>query len=138
MKWAVISALAVQAHFAASYLVPLDDQASREFGGLLRWVWPWEIGQRGFLGTIAEAGPPGTGLIFALGAAGLSILAILALVGIWVPVGWWRLLAAGGALLTLILMVLFFGATKLLPIALSFLVLWLVWQNSLATATVPA
>ena len=32
--------LGLQAHFAASCLVPLDEQSQREFGGLLRWAWP--------------------------------------------------------------------------------------------------
>ncbi len=55
----------------------------------------------------------------------MFILAALAVVGWWVPFGWWRVLAIGGAILSLLLMVGFFGATKVLPIALDLLVLWL-------------
>jgi hypothetical protein len=44
--------------------------------------------------------------------------------GWWVPFGWWRVLAIGGAILSLLLLVGFFGATKLLPMALDLLVLW--------------
>jgi hypothetical protein len=39
-KWVLVILLGLQAHFAASYLVPLDEQARAEFGGLLRWFWP--------------------------------------------------------------------------------------------------
>ena len=39
-KWILIAFLVLQAHFAASYLVPLDEPSQREFGGLLRWLWP--------------------------------------------------------------------------------------------------
>ena len=40
-KWLLIALLVAQVHFAASYLVPLDAQSQGEFGGLLRWFWPW-------------------------------------------------------------------------------------------------
>jgi len=49
MKWLFAVLLVLQAHFAASYLVPLDSGAQREFGGLLRWAWPWSIGDGGIL-----------------------------------------------------------------------------------------
>jgi len=53
------------------------------------------------------------------GSAGLaSLLAALAVAGIWVPPAWWRGLAMAGAALELVLMLGFFGPTKLLPIAL--------------------
>jgi len=130
MKWVLITTLVVQAHFAASYLVPLDAPAAREFGGLLRWFWPWEVGQRGVFGIITEAGPPGAGLFLALGAAGLSILAVMALFGWWVPLTWWRPLAIGGGALAFALMLAFFGLTKLLPIALCLTVLWLAWHST--------
>ena len=56
----------------------------------------------------------------------MFILAALVVMGWWVPFGWWRVLAMGGAILSLLLMVGFFGATKLLPMALDLVVLWLV------------
>lgn len=59
------------------------------------------------------------------GAALLFILAALAVIGWWVPFGWRRVLATVGAILSLVLMVGFFGATKVLPIALDVLVLWI-------------
>jgi hypothetical protein len=52
------------------------------------------------------------------GIAGIvSALAALAVVGIWVPHDWWRSLAIFGAVLEMVLMIGFFGPTKLLPIA---------------------
>jgi hypothetical protein len=39
MKWLFAALLVLQAHFAASYLVPLDREAQATFGGLLRWAW---------------------------------------------------------------------------------------------------
>src|SRR5215208_2648029 len=56
MKWLLAVLLVLQAHFAASYLVPLDSGAQREFGGLLRWAWPWSISDGGILGRIHASG----------------------------------------------------------------------------------
>src|SRR5829696_4518432 len=124
-KWLFAALLLLQAHFAASYLVPLDRQAQQEFGGLLRWAWPWSDGDSGPLGQVTvSSGFPLSGVFLAGSAAGLFFLAALAVVGIWVPFGWWRVLAMGGAILSLFLMVGFFGATKLLPMALDLVVLW--------------
>jgi hypothetical protein len=125
MKWLFAALLVLQAHFAASYLVPLDREAQGEFGGLLRWAWPWSIGDGGILGRIPASGEyPVIGVWLAGGAVLLFILAALAVVGWWVPFGWWRIMAIGGAFLSLLLMVGFFGVTKLLPIALDLMVLW--------------
>jgi hypothetical protein len=66
----------------------------------------------------------------------MFILAALAVTGWWVPFGWWRVLAMGGAILSLLLMVGFFGATKVLPMALDLVVLWLAitdWMSAPAT-----
>jgi hypothetical protein len=117
-KWALVVFLGLQAHFAASYLVPLDERSQAEFGGLLRWFWPWANGDGGPLGRITAGGSlPGSGLFLALAAATLFVLAALAAAGLWVPTGWWRWLAAVGAALLLGLMAVFFGPTKLIPMA---------------------
>ena len=115
--------LAIQAHFAASYVVPLDEQAQRTFGGLLRWAWPWAIGDGGPLGHMTSSGFPISGFFIAVTTAGVLILAALALMRIWIPFEWWRALALSGAVLSLLLMALFFGATKLLPIATALVIL---------------
>ena len=120
----------LQAHFAASYLVPLDAQAQGGFGGLLRWAWPWATGDGGQLGTVTtSSGFPISGFFIAVTVAGLFILAALAMLGIWVPFAWWRILAIGGAVLSLFLMVMFFGSTKLLPIASDLVVFWAALTN---------
>lgn len=116
-KWILFVLLGLQAHFAASYLVPLDEQSQREFGGLLRWFWPWAYGDGGLLGQITLAGFPIAGFYIAVTAGGLLMLAALAAAGVWVPSGWWRPLAIAGAALLLGLMALFFGPTKLIPMA---------------------
>ena len=59
-----------------------------------------------------------------MSTAGVLIPAALAVMGWWVPFDWWRVLAMGGAILSLLLMVGFFGATKLLPMVLDLVVLW--------------
>jgi hypothetical protein len=129
-KWLLAALLVLQAHFAASYLVPLDREAQGTFGGLLKWFWPWAIGDGGLLGRIPASGDnPVSGIFLAGSAAVVFFLAALAVVGIWVPFGWWRVLAMGGAILSLLLMVGFFGATKLLPIALDLVVLWAAMTN---------
>lgn len=124
-KWFFSALLVLQAHFAASYLVPLDRQAQQEFGGLLRWVWPWSGGDSGLLGQVTVAsGVPLSGIFLAGTAALLFFLAALAVVGIWVPFRWWRVLAGGGAILSFVLMAGFFGVTKVLPMVLDLVVLW--------------
>jgi hypothetical protein len=123
MRWLFVALLALQAHFAASYLVPLDEQSQRTFGGLLRWAWPWAIGDGGPLGRMTASGFPLSGFFLAVTSAGVLILAALAVARVWVPFGWWTPLAIAGAVLSLILMVLFFGLTKLLPIATALVIL---------------
>jgi len=92
-------------------------RSQREFGGLLRWFWPWAYGD-GPLGQITPAaGFPIAGLFPAMSAAIRFVLASLAAAGLWVPPGWWRALATVGAVLLLSLMALFFGPTKLIPMA---------------------
>ena len=132
MRWLFAALLVLQAHFAASYLVPLDREAQATFGGLLRWAWPWSIGDGGLLGRIPASGQyPIYGVWLGGGAALLFILAALAVMGWWVPFGWWRGLATAGTILSLVLMVGFFGATKVLPIALDLLVLWVALTDRL-------
>jgi len=129
-KWLFAALLVLQAHFAASYIVPLDREAQGALGGLLRWFWPWAIGDGGLLGRIPASGSyPLSGFFLAVTTAGLFFLAALAVVGIWVPFGWWKVLAMGGAILSLFLMAAFFGATKLLPMALDLVVLWAAIAN---------
>ena len=131
-NWLLAALLAVHAHFAVSYLVPLDSEAQRTFGGLLKWLWPWAIGDGGVLGRITVDGIPTTGFFLAVTTGGLFLLAALAVVGIWVPFHWWRVLAMAGAVLLILLMLSFFGPTKLLPMALAAFVLWAAWTNWLA------
>jgi len=117
-RWSLVVFLALQAHFAASYLVPLDKQAQGEFGGLLRWFWPWSYGDGGPLGQIAAGQDlPSIGLFLALGATVLFGLAAFAAAGLWVQPSWCPALAASGAVLLVCLMAVFFGPTKLIPIA---------------------
>src|SRR6266568_1806614 len=117
IKWLVGAFFVIEAHFGASYLVPLDAQAKATFGGLLGWAWPWAYGDGGLLGQIQPGSFPIVGFFAAVSAAGLFLLAALSVVGIWVPHSWWRVLAVAGAVLSLFVMTGFFGPTKLLPIA---------------------
>jgi len=134
MKWLLAALLVLQAHFAASYLVPLDREAQATFGGLLRWAWPWSIGDSGLLGRIPASGEyPIAGVWLGGGAALLFIMAALAVVGWWVPFSWCRVLAMGGAILSLLLMVGFFGATKVLPMVLDLVVAWVAITDRLPT-----
>jgi hypothetical protein len=127
LKWAFIALLLVQAHFAASFLVPLDDESKRTFRGLLRWLWPWAEGDSGLGGEITAAdGVPFVGLILAMAAGLAFVIAALAVAGWWVPAVWWRPLAAAGAALLFVLMTLFFGPTKVLPMALVAVTLYVV------------
>jgi hypothetical protein len=135
-KWILVALLVLQAHFAASYLVPLDEPSQREFGGLLRWVWPWADGDGGLLGRVTtSAGLPTAGLFLAMAAGGALLLAALAAAGLWVPQGWWSALAAVGAALLVCLMALFFGPTKLIPIAFALGTLYVALRHPAAFAT---
>jgi len=130
-KWLFAALLLLGAHFTASYLVPLDSQAQQEFGGRLRWAWPWSDGDSGLLGQVTvSSGVPFSGFVLAATAAVLFFLAALAVVGWWVPFNWWRVLVTGGAIFSLLLMVGFFDPRKLLPMALDLAVLWAAITNS--------
>jgi hypothetical protein len=84
-KWLLVGLLLLPLHFAASYRVPLDAQSQGEFGGLLRWFWPWSYGDSGLLGQITRAsGFPIAGFYVAMAAGGVLGLAALAVAGIWV------------------------------------------------------
>jgi hypothetical protein len=134
-KWVLVVLLGLQAHFAASYLVPLDAPSQREFGGLLRWFWPWADGDGGPLGRVTvAAGFPLPGFFLAVATATAFALAALAVVGIWVPSGWWRPLAVAGAALLLCLMALFFGPTKVIPMAFALATLYIVLGKPAAFA----
>ena len=125
----------LQAHFAASYLVPLDGPSQKEFGGLLRWFWPWAYGDGGPLGQITPAaGFPIVGFYVAATAGTLLILAALAAAGVWVPAAWLQPLAIGGAVALVCLLALFFGPTKLIPLAITLGTLYVGLRNPAALA----
>lgn len=130
-KWLFATWLAAQAHFAASYLVPLDENAQHGFGGLLRWLWPWSMGDRGALGMLGPSETPLPTLLLAITAASLLGMAALATVGWWVPQPWCRFLAVLGAGLSIVLFVLFISPTKLLPIASAVAIIALVVSKTL-------
>jgi hypothetical protein len=116
-RWLFVTMLLLQAHFAASHLVPLDERAQREFAGLLRWAWPWSLGDRGPLGEIATIGAPVVGVFIAMGAGSALFLAALAVLRWWVPFDWWRACTIAGGVLSVGLMLLFLSPTKVLPLA---------------------
>ncbi len=119
-KWLWVILLALQAHFAASYLVPTEPRL-----GLFNFIWPWVAGDRGIFGVHPNL--PGIALG---GIAGLaSVLSALAVLGIWLPHNWWPGLAMLGAGLEIVLMIGYFGPTKLLPIALDAAVLATLLMN---------
>jgi hypothetical protein len=125
-KWLLVAMLALETHFAASYLVPLDARSRAEFGGLLGWFWPWAYGDGGLLGAITpEGGFPISGFYLAAVAGATLLLAALAAAGIWVPSAWWRPLAVAGGVLLLALMLLFIGPTKLIPAACALATLYI-------------
>jgi hypothetical protein len=135
-KWILVALLVVQAHFAASYLVPLNAPSEREFGGLLRWAWPWSDGDGGPLGrvTTGQDGPL-LSLWLALVAGTAFLIAAVAVAGWWVPAAWVRPLAGAGAVLLVGLMALFFGPTKLLPVAFALATLYLALAHPAVFAT---
>lgn len=90
----------------------------------MRWAWPWAIGDGGLLGLDHDFWFSGGRVLPRRDPGGVFFLAALAVVGIWVPFGWWRVLAVRGAILSLLLMATFFGPTKLLSMALDLVVLW--------------
>ncbi len=129
-KWIVATILILGAHFGASYMVPLDQKAQGEFAGLLKWFWPWADGDSGPLGVMTvSSGFPMSGYFVAVTSAGFFFIAALAVAGIWVPSHWWRFCAGVGAILSVFLMIMFFGPTKLAPVALDVFVLWSVRTN---------
>jgi hypothetical protein len=110
---------------AAMGLILLDRGAQREFGRLLRWAWPWSIGDGGLLGRIPASGEYLISGVFLAGAAALMFILANAgsdgVVGsVWLVEG----SGYGGAILSLLLMMGFFGAAKRLSVALDLVILW--------------
>src|SRR5690242_5740191 len=129
-KWPAAAVFVLCAHFQASYLVPLDQPAQQTFGGLLKWFWPWADGDSGPLGvTTVASGFPVAGFFVAVTSAALFLCAAAAIAGIKMPYRWWRPSGGAGAALSLFLMAMFFGPTKLIPMALDVAVLRAVWAN---------
>jgi hypothetical protein len=119
-KWIWVITLLLQAHFAASYVAPTEPHL-----GVFNYIWPWVAGDRGLFGVHPNL--PGIALA---GIATLaSLLAALAVLGIWVHHDWWRSLAMVGAGLEMVLMIGFLGPTKLLPIALDLAVLATIFMH---------
>jgi hypothetical protein len=131
-RWVLVAGLGVLAHFGASYLVPLEVKDQGALGGLLRWVWPWGVGDHGVMGRMNPEAMPLAGFWLAMGAAVLFAMAALAVLGIWVPTSWWRALAVGGALLLVLVMAGFFGPTKILPILAALAAMWAATAGSAA------
>lgn len=121
-QWLWALALVLQAHFGASYVAPTAPHL-----GVFNYIWPWAAGDRGVFGVHPNL--PGIALGGLAGIA--SFLSALAVAGIWVPHDWWRSLAVVGAVLEIILMIGFFGPTKLLPVALNLAVLAAIFMNRL-------
>ena len=121
-KWVWVAVLVVQAHFGASYLVGIERNL-----GLFNYIWPWATGDHGLLGTH----PNLLGIALGPGSALLSILSILAIFGVWLPHDSWRALAIAATSVQLLLMVGYFGSTKILPIVYDLAVIAAVWTNSL-------
>lgn len=84
---------------------------------------PCPVGDGGPLGRMTATDFPMAGFFIAVTAGGALILAALAVARVWVPFDWWRVLESLGALLSLVLMGLFFGPTKILPIATALVIL---------------
>ena len=136
-NWLLAVALVIQAHFSASYLVPLDPKDPNLSSGplaLLPWLWPWSQSDAGFLGQTLPAASGTVGFFIAMGAAGLSILAALGVVSILVPHDWWRPLAVAAGAASLVLMAGFFGPTKLLPMLLDAGLLYVAITTATAVA----
>ena len=80
-------------------------------------------------------GFPIAGFCLAVSAGGVLVLAGLAAAGIWIPSTWWRGLAVLGAAHLFCLMALFFGPTKLIPMATALGTLYVALTKSEAFAT---
>jgi hypothetical protein len=119
-KWLLVVALGLQAHFAASCLVPLRNVDKGAMGGTMQWFWPWGNGDHGPLGTmVADGASPAAGILLGIASCTLFILAALAVAGWWVPTAWWRPLAVAAAGSSFVLMALFFGPTKVIPMVMA-------------------
>ena len=110
--------LVLGAHFAMTFNVPARPGKA--------WLgWPFAIGETGWFGGVIgrSAAPAPYGAALAALAVGGFVMAILSVFGLWVPQGWWPLLAAVAAVLSLGLMASFFKANKVLAIAVDLIVI---------------
>ena len=82
----------------------------------------WLIGRAGLeAGLVRTVGSVLMAVVFAL-----SVLAALATVGLLVPAGWWAPLVVASALVSVLLLTLFFSPLFLLGYAIDLALLWLV------------
>ena len=94
MKWIFAVLLVLQAHFAASYLVPLDSGAQREFGGLFS----------GMLGA-GQTVEGIFGLLWLIPLVGFVAVSW----GYLTHQGWWAQPALASAIISLAMIVLWWG-----------------------------
>jgi hypothetical protein len=126
-RWIVIAALILGAHFVTTFNVPA--RTGRAWLG-----WPFAVGEAGVLGRVR--GPSATGSTIAVALAASTaigfVCAILALLSIWLPHGWWPALATVSSIGSLVLMSLFFKPNKLAAIAVDLVVLGAAIATALA------
>ncbi|HEU5286905.1 MAG TPA: hypothetical protein VFV20_00740 [Candidatus Limnocylindria bacterium] len=116
--WLVVGLLVLQAHFAISYIVPID-RANLDgwLPSLISWVFPWGQGDRGLLNASGSSEGFALGFFIAAAATLLSLGAILAVFGLVVPHDWWKALTIAGAVVSIVLLLGFFEPHKVVPIA---------------------
>lgn len=112
-------ALVLGAHFAMTFNVPAKPGRG--------WIgWPFAAGDSGWFGRGPAVGRIPVGALLAAIAAGGYVLAVLSLFRIWVPAGWWPVLAAAAAVTSLLVMASFFTPNKCLAIAVDLTVVLVV------------
>ena len=129
MKAVIITMIVFAAHFSATPFAPALAETAK-------FYWPFEADSKPWLGFIG--GLPASGRLvtaFLAGVATLGFIAsLLALFGRLVPAHWFTPLTVAASIASVLLYILYFGISSLLPIALDAVLLWGIlagdWSNA--------
>ena len=109
MRWLVIIAVLLGAHFALTAIAP---------GEKALFYWPFAKDSKPSLDILGSATKPITQILSVI--AGLCFLAsAAALFGWLIPTNWWTVLVMVGAVASAILYLLYFSSNALIPLAIN-------------------
>lgn len=136
MKKFLFFTLLLAAHFSLTAIVPLqpgDPQPPWWVGG--RLIWPFAVETRTLLqGDLLNTLTP----LLAITSAIAFLLAAAVLFRRIVPGSWWSWLITGGAVLAILLQVIWFTGWAVFPILMNVALLWAIFSRGISVKSLRA